>query len=452
MNTNFKTFLHIAKKISLSEEKKGLIRSRIEEFILMSPVTSIPSPLKTPFYISKFSVLNFGKVVSFALIVLIAGGGTISYAAEDTLPGDVFYTVKVNFTEPIEETLAFSQEAKLGVKTKQVEKRLNEVQILLKKNDISPEKHKEAGARVEKNMAEISDSIDKLQEKGNVEAVLETTSKLQPVLKAHQEALKEVSDNSKQENLDSILTQEVETLTVTTVSTEGEFVETTETKSDVADNLLKTVERTLENVEQKESKALETFDQLEKNGQDIQRVSDTTTKKFEQATLEIGHIKDAIDKKTKNDLEESVANTENLELFIDSGISSINTNLKDDYIMLTLIEAEILLEESKQLFDQGLYKQSLEKAQEALKLTASIEVNKKIDTAQESSKNIENVTKPIETPVILNTQTVNPTSMAPETPIKEIEQNIEDNIKPTIKIEDQASHAIESLQKTLKIN
>jgi len=447
MNNKFKKLINTAQEIQLSQEKKDSIRMRVESFMEMTPLrVSAPTSLRDRHYISKFSVLNFSKAVSFALIVLVAGGSTISYASEDSLPGDTFYTVKVNFTEPIQESLAFSQEAKLEVKTKQIEKRLTEAQTLLEKNDTTPEKHAQVEALVEKQAGEIAKSIDKLQEKGDVEAILNTTSKLQPVLKAHREALEEVSKPKAENQTDLavaiVLTEEQEestknsapatevksvTQTAEEIAIETDKVQKSENKSTAADNLLKTVERTIEQVQQKETQALDQVDQLEKEGLNINQV---TTKKVEEASKEINDAKETIKKET-DQMEVPTNESKDIDTLIDTSITTFDQNLKSDLRLLTITEAEILLEESKKLFEQGFYKLSLEKAQQALQITEGIVINQRIETLRESIRDIENQTKQ---------------EIAPEPEIEEIKTEAQ------IKAQEQASQAIQALEEQLSFN
>ncbi len=454
MNNDFKKLISNAKKIDLSPEKKDSIRARLQNFIDLTPIQQKnPQPLRSKYYISSFSILNMSKVVSFVLIILITGGSTISYASEDTLPGDTLYTVKVNFKEPIEEGLAFGPQAKLEVKTKQVEKRLTEAQVLIKKNDLTPEKHKEVEARVEKKVEEISQKIDELQEKGDVETILATTSKLQPVLKAHQEALQKEIDSKKTDTQEDVVTAktpetnlarqaepetlEVSAFAVSEVAIEAEPIQP-ETKKEIQSdttienlesfdttaNLLKTVEKTIVRVEEKEHRALETVGEIEKDTTTQERISTATDKKVEQAQKEITDI--------KNKLETEIIETTTpspevpaLEDDITQEVTALETAVKHDSVTVAITEAEILLEESKVLYEEGLYKESLSKAQEAIKITTMIETSQKIETAQQ------------ETLVT--------------TPTREVKSSTE-ILQPVseIKIEDQASQAIRSLEQTLE--
>lgn len=445
MNDNFNKLIQSAKQIELSSEKKGIIRTRLESFIELTPITqTVSKPIKSPFT-PRISISYFSKAISFALIVLIAGGSTISYASEDTLPGDTLYTVKVNVKEPLEQKLALTPQAKLEVKTKQVEKRLTEAQTLLQKNDTSPEKHKEVEVRVEKQVEEIAQTISELQEKGDVETILSATSKLQPVLKAHQEALqKEVNEPSTELLAKSVNPVEVSTFmdsenessdisrvslvqeTETTEVTESSDV--SELKSSLADSLLKTVEKTLLQVEEQETKALESVENLEVTETNKELISSVTDKKVEEATKEIEEIKNQISQNETIISESSnVSEPEStLEQTIEAEVIVLETTIKQDELILTLADAEILLAESKNLYEQGLYKESLEKAQEAIKITAMIEANKKIEAAKEIK---------IETKTDISEPVIIPEKIIPS--------------ETQIQIEDQASQAIQSLENSL---
>ncbi len=63
------------------------------------------------------------------LLLLIVGGGT-GVIAENALPGDVLYPVKIHVNENIESTLAFTPKSNAEVAIKQATKRLEEVEKL----------------------------------------------------------------------------------------------------------------------------------------------------------------------------------------------------------------------------------------------------------------------------------------------------------------------------------
>lgn len=450
MNNNFKKFIHTSKNIKLSEKRKDLVRGKVVEFVEMNPIrTRNPQPLQSPFYLSKFSVLNFSKAVSFALIVLIAGGSTMSYASEDTLPGDLFYTVKVNFTEPIQTSLALSPQAKLEVKTKHVEKRLTEAQILLKNNDTTPQKHAEVEARVERKVSEISKTITKLQEKGDVETILKTTSQLEPVLQAHRQALQDIIQQETQTNAELFSnTSDEETLfTITPLSEISDFpaeeiitdiasdvsktnLPAEKSKTEIADTLLRQVEASLVKVEKQEVETLVRIEEFTQNGSD--KASQVATSKVLELSKEIASIKQAnqkaLDIQSQNSASENTNN--DIEMFLDTSISEMNETFKQDIQEIMLIEAEILLEESRQLFEQGLHKEALLKAQEALKLTGGFEISQRLTILKES----------------VTTGQTNQINTVVQPPV-----DISETEKEIIHIESQAIQVIQSLEKQLNI-
>lgn len=444
MNNNFKKFINTAKDIKLSEEKKGIIRGRIIDFVELNPLkTPHPQPLKSPLYVSKFSVLNFSKAISFALIILIAGGSTISYASEDTLPGDLFYTVKVNFTEPIQSSLAFTPEAKLEIKTKQVERRLTEAQILLQKNDTTPAKHAEVEARVERKVSEISETMTKLQERGDVEVILKTTSQLEPVLQAHRQALQEVIEKETQTSPQSLNSQEntdIEPVVTPeqlnediTIQEQNNLTESTEieiekSKTEIADTLLRRVEQSLAKVEQQEVDTLVKIEELTQNGSDT--ASQVATNKVLELSKEIETIRQTHQKVSENqntNLDVIMDTNTDIETYLDMSITEINESLRQDIQDITVIEAELLLEESKKLFEQGFYKESLLRAQEALKLTGNFEISQKLSELTQRTVSTEN-----------DINTTQDTTLEPE-------------IETILEIENQAIEAIESLEEQLNI-
>lgn len=439
MSANLNKLIQSAKQVNLSREKKDLVRARLESFIELTPITKIsPQPVK-PHFMSRVSISYFGKAISFALIVLIAGGSTISYASEDTLPGDTLYTVKVNVKEPLEEKFAITPQAKLEIKTKQVEKRLTEAQTLIQKNDLTPEKHKEVERQVEKKVGEITKKIDELQEVGDIDTILATTSKLQPVLKAHKEALEKekiqsesiaAEKNSKTINEtplgsepisisieQSILFSNETSTSEQTNSSDLNIIQPTKT-STITENLLKTVEKTLITVEEKETRAIETISESH-NGQEV--ISGVTNKKVEYAEKQIEQIKTETKPQQQSiPAQENIIPVENVNT-----LQEINKNSIQDIVTVTLADAEILLTESKELFEKGLYKESLVKAQEAVKITSMIEANKKIEIKKE--------------------ETFRKTSSS----IKQLEEIKTPLEEHDLKIEDQASQAIQALEKSL---
>ena len=99
MSNKLKKFINYLQSFKMTEIEKAVLRSRIEEFIAFNPIRSdVPVP-KDPKYFSIFTLRAIVKGMSLALsFLLIIGGGGISYASYDALPGDALYPIKINVT------------------------------------------------------------------------------------------------------------------------------------------------------------------------------------------------------------------------------------------------------------------------------------------------------------------------------------------------------------------
>jgi hypothetical protein len=196
MKEDLKNFIKRAKDVRLSEDERGLLRSRIMEFISFNPIRGKTPVINQRNYVSIFEFRHFMKAASLILIVAVVVGGTgVSYAASKALPGEMLYAVKVNINENVEETLATTPKAKIAVQSEHIQKRLDEVQMLRKEKKLSPETQKIVADKITEHTEDVIKSIDTLKKEGDVTTVLETTSTLTPVLEANLTALTDTTPN-----------------------------------------------------------------------------------------------------------------------------------------------------------------------------------------------------------------------------------------------------------------
>lgn len=100
---------HIAESghdIRLTLEERTRMRSVLSAYMAMKPLRGTPTP-------SPLTLVFFQRPLAALLVaVLFVSSAGVSYAAEGALPGDVLYTVKTKFNEPISGALALSSESK----------------------------------------------------------------------------------------------------------------------------------------------------------------------------------------------------------------------------------------------------------------------------------------------------------------------------------------------------
>ncbi len=147
MNTN--ELKRLLSSYRLSADERASLRARIVATMESLPAVRNREELRLPLQgahtwaslikTSFTTPLSYRYLMTIVLLLaLLAGGGT-SLAAEQALPGDALYPVKVDIMEPIRATLAVSPEAKAKWQTRVAERRLEEGERLLASGSLSDE-------------------------------------------------------------------------------------------------------------------------------------------------------------------------------------------------------------------------------------------------------------------------------------------------------------------------
>ncbi len=214
MNNSFNKTIDSAKGLSLTEEEKREIVSRISSHVEKNPLgdTRI-STVRSPYYF-RFTFLRVSWVkkqrnklvpVVLALLVIILGGGT-ALGANFSLPGDILYPIKININEKLQSFFAVGSNAKIRVQTDLANQRLDEAEKLAfdgKINFVTQEK-------IKKNFGEHADKLDKLiseiESQGDPEGAVRAGSRFEDQLKNHHDNLNQLSRDNEgnREEIDEI--------------------------------------------------------------------------------------------------------------------------------------------------------------------------------------------------------------------------------------------------------
>ena len=87
-------------------------------------------------------------VAALIIVILVAGGGT-SLAAEQSLPGEPLYAVKVGLNEPVRGWLVFNDQARADWQAERVARRLQEMSALEKAGRLPPPTRQNLAARLQ---------------------------------------------------------------------------------------------------------------------------------------------------------------------------------------------------------------------------------------------------------------------------------------------------------------
>ncbi len=106
---------------------------------------------------------------SFATLILMASG--VSYAADKSLPGDIFYPVKINVSEKIKSVSITNREEKMIWEKTRVERRITEMEELISNDALTPEKKEIATTQLTKQLETLNTSVKEIADdetKGDV--------------------------------------------------------------------------------------------------------------------------------------------------------------------------------------------------------------------------------------------------------------------------------------------
>ena len=127
-------FEHLIRKssedISLTTEERAKVRALLAEYTAMKPVRVSRASRALPSFIYAFVRPALAGTMVF--LVLLAGTGGITYAAEGSLPGDLLYGVKIRVTEPVVSALTSSGGAQARWQMTLAERRVHEAATLAK--------------------------------------------------------------------------------------------------------------------------------------------------------------------------------------------------------------------------------------------------------------------------------------------------------------------------------
>lgn len=175
---------HMAHATLLPEEKE-LVRQNILNRMRSSYITQ--SVFASGYF---WQSLRF-TAAGFAAIVLVATG--VSYAAENALPGDVLYPIKVEVIERVRTWVALSQEAEAEWSIARTTRRLEELERLVAAGELNDMLGEEIVIRLEQNTEEASKAIVSLK-KDQMSVAADTSSRLESSLRVHERMLVQVAE------------------------------------------------------------------------------------------------------------------------------------------------------------------------------------------------------------------------------------------------------------------
>ncbi len=126
------------------------------------------------------------------LIALILGGG-VSVAAQDALPGEILYPIKVTVNENIRIATTFSAEAKAEFAVERAVRRLEEAEQLYGSGEVNADIQTEIEVRFKNHADDAARRIGRLKSEGELSVAATVQSNFETSLRAHEQALAQIN-------------------------------------------------------------------------------------------------------------------------------------------------------------------------------------------------------------------------------------------------------------------
>lgn len=137
----------------------------------------------------------FIKNMAIVLIVILLVSGGASFAAENALPGDVLYPIKVGINEEVVAALTLNSEAKAHWNVRVAERRLEEAETLAAKGGLSADARAKIEANFDKHAERVSGRIAQFETEKNIKAAADIGSNFETSLRAHENILNKIAES-----------------------------------------------------------------------------------------------------------------------------------------------------------------------------------------------------------------------------------------------------------------
>ena len=162
-------FLKKLESITLSTAKKSRMRENLSAYADMHSLVQTPSTASPYAFLFAFmEAKRFPLYASLMAVLLITGGG-MTFAAEQSVPGDTLYALKVHVTEPVLTVLSPSAEGQARISARLATRRADEVVLLATRGQLTKEKEELLDSAFSKEVASAIERSDELEKKGDFE-------------------------------------------------------------------------------------------------------------------------------------------------------------------------------------------------------------------------------------------------------------------------------------------
>ena len=134
--------------------------------------------------------------IAIIVALVIAAAAGVSFNADNALPGEALYDVKVGVNEEVRAAIAASAETQARVDAARAERRIEEAERLDARGELSAEVAADLEGRFEEHARSMDNEIQRLEARGDLGAAAEVSSEFEAALRAHERILERLSDRA----------------------------------------------------------------------------------------------------------------------------------------------------------------------------------------------------------------------------------------------------------------
>jgi Domain of unknown function (DUF5667) len=165
-----------SKSLKLSASEKRELRERVVSYMEYHPIPGAAQPVLTKrtltlpgfnfLHIPTSPVFRVSAAMAVALFVIVP------FMAEETVPGDTLYAIKVQFNEEVRSTFTLSPYKKIEWETERLNRRIAEARLLASEGRLTDEVEAEMAAAVKEHTDIVKQEIAELREDDADQATL----------------------------------------------------------------------------------------------------------------------------------------------------------------------------------------------------------------------------------------------------------------------------------------
>lgn len=182
----------VGEDVTLSSGEREKMSFVLREYMAIKPVRAVSAGKGNRPFVVRGVILQLQtfirKPMPIALALALLLTGSVSYAAEGSVPGDMLYPVKVGVNEEVRSALTLSTEAKASWEARLAERRLEEAARLAAQGRLDTHTQAELQARFENHADRATNSINRVREEDS-EAALRLVSDFETHLSGYGDIL-----------------------------------------------------------------------------------------------------------------------------------------------------------------------------------------------------------------------------------------------------------------------